>query len=195
MKTTHFRLLLILGLILPISASQAQTFQIDSTFENARDTIRQFHRGDMITVATDSVYMLNQIQLNYYRLLMNLKVSVGQDNEKLQKVFDELVKNVNSNLTTLTVLNAQMKKNADSTGVIADKLANLTLKNVAKADSLLAKADSSMKQAQIKLDSADAHLVKANEYIKKEKKLQFWRKVKYTAIGLGVGILVTSIFK
>ncbi len=194
MKTATFRWLLplFLGLGLSKMTAQINPIIVPKSYENTTDTVKQFFKGDVISIEPDSVYLLNEMQLSHYRLLLKFKVAVNQDNANIERIFNELVDSVTRNLAKLDDLNKKMKINADSTSAIGQRLADVTYKNALRADSILALAKFRLDTAQARLDSADAHLILANKFIAKERKERWWRSVKWAAIGVGVGILIRS---
>ncbi len=172
----------------------AQTYQINAEYDASADTVKQFGKGDILVINYDSVYLLNQMQFRHYQLLMELKVAVTKDNTNMQTLFQDMIKAINKDLAKLNTLNKEMKKNADATSAVGKKLADVTLKNVEHADSLLVAVNQRLKIAENRVDTADAHLEKANKLIEQERKQRFWRNLKWGAIGLGIGILVKSLF-
>ncbi len=194
MKTATFRCLLPLFFLVSLSKMTAQInpIVVPKSYENTIDTVKQFFKGDVVSIEPDSVYLLNQMQLSHYRLLLKFKVAVNQDNANIERIFNELVDSVTRNLAKLDDLNKKMKINADSTSAIGQRLAGVVYQNALRADSTLALANIKLTNAQNRLDSADAHLVLANKFIAKERKERWWRSVKWAAIGVGVGILIRS---
>jgi hypothetical protein len=194
MKATTFRWLLPLFLSIGASALTAQINPIivPKAYETEKDTVKQFFKGDTLAVEPDSVYLLNQMRFTQYQLLMKFKVSVSEHNADIQKIFNDLVQSITKDLANLEQLNKQMKRNADSTSAIGQRLADVTYRNALRADSTLVLANMKLTDAQNRLDSADAHLVLANKFIAKERKERWWRSVKWAAIGVGVGILIRS---
>ncbi len=199
MKTTRFQwvftLVFTFVLSMILSKTTAQIYQIPSSYANATDTVKQFFKGDTLVIAQDSAYLLNQMQLTHYKLLMKFKVDVSRDNANLQQIFNDLVKSVTNNLAKLERLNKDMKINADSTGAIGKRLADVTYSNALRADSVLASAQVKLKEADAYLKQADLHLQKATDYLKKEKKDRFWRSLKWAAVGTGVGAILGFIIK
>ena len=63
MKTTHFQWVITLVLSMGLSKMTAQIYQISPAYADARDTVKQFFKGDTVVIAQESVYVLNQIQL------------------------------------------------------------------------------------------------------------------------------------
>jgi hypothetical protein len=192
MKATHFQWLLPLFLSISTFTLTAQIYQVPKTYEAEKEVVKQFFKGDTLTVEPDSVYLLNQIRFTQYQLLMKFKVSVSEHNADIQKIFNDLVQSITKDLANLEQLNKQMKRNADSTSAIGQRLADVTYRNALRADSTLILANIKLTDAQHRLDSADAHLVLANKFIAKERKERWWRSVKWAAIGVGVGILLRS---
>lgn len=179
------------GFAVALSA-QINPISVPKSYENTSDTVKQFFKGDVIAIETDSVYLLNELRFKHYQLLMKFKVAVSQDNANIQKIFNDLVQSVTTNLASLEKLNKEMKVNADSTSAVGHRLADITYKNALRADSVLALAKARLDIAQARLDTADAHLVLANKLIAKERRERWWRNVKWAAIGVGVGILIRS---
>ena len=194
MKMATFRWLLPLFFSMGLSkmAAQINPIVVPKSYENTIDTVKQFFKDDVIKIEPDSVYLLNQMQLTHYRLLLKFKVAVNQDNANIEHIFNELVDSVTRNLAKLDDLNKKMKINADSTSAIGQRLADVTYRNALRADSTLILANLKLTDAQNRLDSADAHLILANKFIAKERKERWWRSVKWAAIGVGVGILIRS---
>lgn len=192
MKKTLFQWVFTLILSIGLSNLTAQIYQIPAAYANATDTVKQFFKGDTLVITQDSAYLLNQMQLRHYQLLMKFKLDVSRDNANLQDIFNKLVKSVTSNLAELEKLNRDMKINADSASAIGVKLASNTLKNLELANIALDSANAKVTRAEAYAKQADLHLAKATEYLKKEKKDRFWRSVKWASIGVGVGILVRS---
>lgn len=199
MKTTRsqwvFTLVFTLLLSMSLSKMTAQIYPIPAAYANATDTVKQFFKGDTLVVAQDSAYLLNQMQLKHYQLLMKFKVDVSRDNANLQQIFNDLVQSVTNNLAKLERLNKDMKTNADSASTIGIKLANLSYSNALRADSVLASAQVKLKEADAYLKQADLHLQKATEYLKKERKDRFWRSLKWAGVGTGVGAILGFIIK
>ncbi len=194
MKTATFRWLLPLFFFMGLSKMTAQInpIVVPKSYENTIDTVKQFFKGDLILIEPDSVYVLNQMQLSHYRLLLKFKVAVNQDNTNIERIFNELVDSVTLNLAKLDDLNKRMKINADSTSAIGQRLADVTYRNALRADSTLILANIKLTDAKNRLDTADAHLVLANKYIAKERKERWWRSVKWAGVGVIVGILIRS---
>ena len=190
---SFFRLLpLLFSGFVSVLTAQINPISVPKSYENTSDTVKQFFKGDVIAIETDSVYLLNELRFKHYQLLMKFKVAVSQDNANIQKIFSDLVQSVTTNLASLEKLNKEMKINADSTSAIGHRLADITYKNALRADSVLALAKARLDTAQARLDTADAHLVLANKLIAKERRERWWRNVKWAAIGVGVGILIRS---
>ena len=194
MKTATFKrvLLIFFGMGLSKMTAQINPIIVPKSYENTTDTVKQFFKDDVIKIEPDSVYLLNQMQLSHYRLLLKFKVAVNQDNANIERIFNELVDSVTRNLAKLDDLNKKMKINADATSEIGNRLATTVYSNALRADSVLALAKARLETAQARLDTADAHLVLANKYIAKERRERWWRSVKWAAIGVGVGILIRS---
>jgi hypothetical protein len=192
MKATIFWCLSLLLLSLNAATLTAQIYQVPETYAAQKDTVKQFFKGDTLTIEPDSVYLLNPIRFKQYQLLMQFRLEVGKQNADIQKIFNDLVQSITRDLANLEQLNKQMKQNADSTSAIGKRLADLAEQNARRADSTLMMANIKLKNAQDRLDTADAHLVLANKYIAKERRERWWRNVKWAAIGVGVGILIRS---
>jgi hypothetical protein len=194
MTTTYFRWFLPLFFLTGLSKMTAQTnpIVVPKAYESEKDTVKQFFKGDVMAIEPDSVYLLNQMRFTQYQLLMQFKLEVGKHNADIQKIFNDLVQSITKDLAHLEQLNKQMKRNADSTSAIGQRLADVTSRNALRADSALDSAQKLLKTAQARLDTADAHLVLANKLIDKERKDRFWRSLKWGAIGVGVGILIRS---
>lgn len=194
MKATTFQWLLPLFFLIGLSDMTAQInpIVVPKSYENTTDTVKQFFKGDVLSIEPDSVYLLNEMQLSHYRLLLKFKVAVNQDNANIERIFNELVDSVTKNLAKLDDLNKKMKINADSTSAIGNRLADITYRNALRADSVLALAKMRLDTAQARLDTADAHLVLANKFIAKERRERWWRSLKWAGIGTGLGILIRS---
>ena len=197
MKATLFQWLLPLFLSLSFSKMSAQIHPIPvpASYAHATDTVKQFFKGDMLAIAQDSVYLLNQRQLDYYRLLMSFKIDVSKDNLNMQQVFDKLYKSMAATLVDMESLNKQMKANADATGNAGKELAETTLKHTKRADSLMIKADSTLKNAIDSLHKADSFLLAAKLSIKTEQDNRWKRSVKWGGIGVVVGIILGFILR
>lgn len=192
MKATIFQWAMTLFLSVGVSKMTAQIYQIPSSYDTVTETVKQFFKGDTVVLALDSAYLLNKMQLKHYELLLDFKVKVSQQNANLQQILNDLVKSTNSNLAKLETLNKDMRANADSASAIGVKLADASLKNVELANTALNSAQTKLIKAEADLKQADLYLKEANRLIDKEKKVRFWRSVKWAAIGVGVGILVRS---
>ena len=195
MKTTRFQWVFTLVLSLCLSKMTAQIYPIPAAYANATDTVKQFFKGDTLVIAQDSAYLLNQMQLTHYKLLMKFKVDVSRDNANLQQIFNDLVQSVTNNLAKLEKLNKDMKINADSASAIGIKLANISYSNALRADTVLASAQIKLKEADAYLKKADLYLIEANRLIEKEKKARCWRSLKWAAVGTGVGAILGFIIK
>lgn len=192
-KMSFLRLLpLVFSGFVSTLTAQINPISVPKSYENTSDTVKQFFKGDVIAIETDSVYLLNELRFKHYQLLMKFKVAVSQDNANIQKIFNDLVQSVTTNLASLEKLNKEMKVNADSTSAIGHRLADITYKNALRADSILALAKARLDTAQARLDTADAHLVLANKYIAKERRDRWWRNAKWAGVGVIVGILIRS---
>jgi hypothetical protein len=190
MRAFSYLVALLFFLSAPTHVS-AQVFEIKSDFKEVRDTIYQYGSGDTLAVGYDSVYLLNQTQIRYYQLLMNLKVAVRDDQSQIERIIKDLLQTMSGNLTKLESLNEKMKANADSTSAIGLRLAETTITNVQKTDLLLTSAKVQLDTASARLTRADAHLAKAEDLIKQEKKKRCWRNIKW---GLG-GAIVGYVLK
>jgi hypothetical protein len=190
MRTVCYLTTLLFFLSVPMYVS-AQVFEIKSDFKEVKDSIYQYGKGDTLAITYDSVYLLNQTQIRYYQLLMNLKVAVRDDQSQIERIIKDLLQSMSGSLTKLESLNEKMKANADSTSAIGLRLAETTITNVQKTDLLLTSAKVQLDTASARLTRADAHLAKAEELIKQEKKKRCWRNIKW---GLG-GAIVGYVLK
>ena len=172
--------------------AQTNPIVVPKAYESEKDIVKQFFKGDTMAIEPDSVYLLNQMRFTQYQLLMKFKVAVSEHNADIQKIFNDLVQNITKDLANLEQLNKQMKRNADSTSAIGQRLAEVAYRNALRADSTLILANIKLTDAQNRLTSADAYLKEANRLIDKERKDRFWRSLKWAAIGVGVGILIRS---
>ena len=197
MKATRLQWLLPLFLSLSFSKISAQInlIPVPASYAHATDTVKQFFKGDMLSIAQDSVYLLNQRQLDYYRLLMSFKIDVTKDNLNMQQVFDKLYKSMAAMLVDMESLNKQMKANADATGNAGKELAETTLKHAKNADSLMIRADNTLKNAIDSLHKADSFLLAAKLSIKTEQDNRWKRSLKWGAIGGGVGAILGFILR
>ena len=195
MTSTRFQWVFTLVFTMSLSKMTAQFYPIPAAYANATDTVKQFFKGDTLVIAQDSAYLLNQMQLTHYKLLMKFKVDVSRDNANLQQIFNDLVQSVTNNLAKLEKLNLDMKTNADSASAIGIKLANISYSNALRADTVLASAQIKLKEADAYLKKADLYLIEANRLIEKEKKARFWRSLKWAAVGTGVGAILGFIIK
>ena len=197
MKATLFQWLLPLFFSLSLSEISAQInpIPVPASYVHATDTVKQFFKGDVLSIAQDSVYLLNQRQLDYYRLLMSFKIDVGKDNLNMKQVFDNLFKSMTATLVEMESLNKQMKANADSTGNIGRDLAKITLEHAKHADSLMIQADNTLKNAIDSLHKADSFLLAAKLSIKTEQDNRWKRSLKWGAIGTGVGTILGFILR
>ena len=107
MKTATFKrvLLIFFGMGLSKMTAQINPIIVPRSYENTTDTVKQFFKDDVIKIEPDSVYLLNQMQLSHYRLLLKFKVAVNQDNANIERIFNELVDSVTRNLAKLDDLN------------------------------------------------------------------------------------------
>ena len=178
-------------LILHLPQSVAQVHYIREDFKTVRDTVHQYGKNTTLNIEIDSVYLLNQTQFDYYALLMRLKVDVRKNNANIEGLINGLLKSLSNDLSQLEGLNKEMKANGDAATVVGLRLADSTMVNVNKTNSLLDSVKINLDSASARLKRADLHLDKAISLIKKEKK----RRWRYYFVGGGVGFLVAILAK
>ena len=190
------RFFLVLGLIVFVNLSKisAQIHRIAENYKYVKDTVKQFGGGDTLVIEYDSVYVLNHTQMHYYKLLINLKADISQDNSNLDELFKNLLQSMTKDLAELGVLTDHLKANADSTGRIGEKLAKETLVNVQKANAALDSAKVKLEAAQFKFAKADSLLLETRKLIEQEKKQRCWRNVKWAGVGAVAGFVVKAVF-
>lgn len=190
------RFFIVLGLITYISRPTvfAQIHHITDSYRHVKDTVKQFGRGDTLSIEYDSVYVLNHTQMHYYELLINLKADISKDNSNLDVLFKKLLQSMTKDLAELAVLTDHLRDNADSTSRVGEKLVNETLANVQKANNALDSAKVKLDSAQFKLAKADSILVETKKLIEQEKKQRCWRNLKWAGVGAVAGFVVKAVF-
>lgn len=190
------RFFIVFGLISSISLPKlsAQIYHITDNYRHVKDTVKQFGKGDTLSIEYDSVYVLNHTQMHYYELLINLKADISKDNSNLDVLFKKLLQSMTKDLAELAVLTDHLKANADSTSKIGEHLINETLVNVQKANNALDSAKVKLDSAQFKLAKADSLLLETKKLIENEKKQRFWRNLKWAGVGAVAGFVVKAVF-
>ncbi len=164
----------------------AQIKYLPATYENEKDTIYKFYKGDIVQVALDSVYIFNQKRYNDVIRLMSYRDFI-RNKDPMAKAFSTVWESHSKSLDSLEKYINVLKDNAEKTSKTGETLALNTIKITQAAENKLDSVNQKLTNAQIKLDSANLHLDSAVKLIKQDIRWRWLKNAALVAIGVLLG--------